>query len=110
MTFVVENLDEWEQALEAELVQQRTLAEEAVEQLGEDIGRRERAAGPRGAGAHGIDTITIETGRSADLFWVDVGPDKRAFYLAFYEFGTGHQPPRPFMRPSVNEAVAAWRP
>lgn len=109
MSLIVDNFAEWEAALDVELARNVTLAETAVIALGEDIGRRERASGPRGEGEHGIDSITVETGRSADLFWVDVGPDKKFFYLAFYEFGTEHQPPRPFMRPSVAEAVSAWR-
>jgi HK97 gp10 family phage protein len=28
-----------------------------------------------------------------------VGPTKSAFYAKYYEFGTNHQPARPFMRP-----------
>lgn len=109
MTFVIDNFTEWEAALDRELAKILTDAERAVVDLGNDIGRREQAAGPRGAGEHGIDSITVEIGRSADLFWVDVGPDEKYFYLAYYEFGTHHQPPRPFMRPAIAEAVSAWR-
>lgn len=109
LSFVAENIDEWEAAVERELALTVTTAEAAVVGLGEDIARRERSSGPRGAGEHGVDSVTVELGRTADLFWVDVGPDKRFFYLAYYEFGTEHQPPRPFMRPSIAEAVSAWR-
>lgn len=109
MSFVVDNLDEWEAAFGRELEHNLSLAEAAVVGLGEDIGRREREAGPRGDGEHGVDSITVELGRSDDLFWVDVGPDKRFFYLAFYEFGTSRQPPRQWMRPSITDAVSAWR-
>lgn len=85
-------------------------SEQALLDLGEDVARRERAAGPRGVGEHGIDTIEVTSGRSLGLFWIDVGPGREAFYLGFYEFGTQHQPPRPFMRPSVAIAISAWRP
>lgn len=110
MTFVVDNFDEWETALLQELEHNRTDAEHAVHALGEDIGNRERRSAPRGFGPkHGADTIEVSDGRDGDEYFVDVGPDKTAFYLAFDEFGTEHQPPRPFMRPAVNEGVAAWR-
>lgn len=109
MTFVVENLAEWDAAFERELEHVRTDAERAVLDLGEDIARREQASGPRGEGEHGVDSVVVELGRTADEFCVDVGPDKRFFYLAFYEFGTQHQPPRPWMRPSIASAIAAWR-
>lgn len=108
MTLVVENWSEWETALLAALEDNRRFAEQKVIALADDIGDRERQSGPRGVGAHGIDTITVIVGRSSDLFFVDVGPDKSGFYLAFYEFGTEHQPPRPFMRPAVTAAVSAW--
>ncbi len=64
------------------------------------------------------------TGRTRDSLRIEVGEDKRgrfyanvvvgarpgdttetsAFYVVFYELGTSRQPPRPFMRPSLDKS------
>lgn len=112
MSMVVENFDEWEAALQGALEQRIRDAEKSLTVLADDIARREYSTGPRDEEhtRHGVDTITVEVGRSGDLFWLDVGPSGKAFYLAFYEFGTEDQPPRPFMRPAVAAATAGWNP
>lgn len=50
------------------------------------------------------DSLRIETGFNSDgLYYanVTVGGGE-TFYITFYELGTSRQPPRPFMRPSLD--------
>jgi HK97 gp10 family phage protein len=109
-TLEVLNYDEFEAAFNAAVSDLIVTSEQDLVTLAEDIAQRERASGPRGAhgGKHGIDTVEVTTGRQDKDFYVDVGPSRAGFYLAFYEFGTQHQPPRPFMRPAIAQAIAVW--
>lgn len=54
-------------------------------------------------------TIRFRRGRDERGFYVDVGPAKSAFHLAFAEWGTSRQPARPFLRPAIERAIARWR-
>lgn len=56
----------------------------------------------------GRTTIRFFRGRDERGFYIDVGPGKGAFYLAFYEFGTRFQRARPFLRPAIERAIAEW--
>ncbi|QXC59331.1 hypothetical protein KSP35_13055 [Aquihabitans sp. G128] len=56
----------------------------------------------------GRATIRYVRGHDREGFYVDVGPSRKAFYLAFQEYGTLHFPGRPFLRPSIERAVAGW--
>lgn len=52
------------------------------------------------------ESLKIETGHtSKGVFYANVtvgGGD--TFYITFYELGTSRQPPRPFMRPSLDKS------
>lgn len=51
------------------------------------------------------DSLKIETGvNGRGVFYanVTVGDNKTTYYVTFYELGTSRQPPRPFMRPSLD--------
>lgn len=51
------------------------------------------------------DSLRIETGFNSDgLYYanVTVGDKATTYYIVFYELGTSRQPPRPFMRPSLD--------
>ncbi len=52
-------------------------------------------------------TIDVASGRDERGFFVDVSVG--AFYASFQEYGTLNQPPRPFFRPAVAQAVAAFQ-
>lgn len=54
-------------------------------------------------------TIRFRRGRDQRGFYIDVGPSKSAFHLAFAEWGTSRQPARPFLRPAIERAIARWR-
>lgn len=107
----VENFDEWLSGVEIAVSGTVEEAEQSLVKLGEDIGARMRRKGPRrkGASRHGIDTVEVTKGRSGSVFFVDVGPTDRAWYLAFGEFGSRHEPARPWARPSIAEAVTSWQ-
>ncbi|MBK9181412.1 MAG: hypothetical protein IPM45_18020 [Acidimicrobiales bacterium] len=84
-------------------------AERSLRRLADDMASRMTATAPRLTGA-GAATIAVTDASADSLVVLDIGPDASAFYLAFYEWGTSHQPPRPFLRPAVEQAVAAWQP
>jgi HK97 gp10 family phage protein len=109
---IIENYDEFLAGFVKGTQQLVVESEAALVRLAEDIAAREKASGPRGdhGGKHAIDTIEVTQGQTDSEFFVDVGPSKRGFYLAFSEFGTRHQPPRPFMRPAIAAAISAWKP
>jgi len=52
-------------------------------------------------------SIDVNQGRDGRGFYIDVsvGP----FYSSFQEYGTLHQPPRPFFRPAIASAVAKFQ-
>lgn len=56
----------------------------------------------------GKSTIRFSRGRDREGFYCDVGPGKGAFYLAFIEWGTSKLKARPFLRPAIEAAIAAW--
>lgn len=94
-----------------ELATFRAAGESNVRTLGTDTARRMQDKGPRSDVApHAIDTVEVTEGRGADTYFVDVGPSRKGFYLAFKEFGTRHQQAEPWARPAIAEAVAAWGP
>lgn len=110
-TLEILNYDEFEAGFAKATQDLVVQSEQALVQLAEDIAQRERASGPRGThgGKHAIDTVEVTSGRTDSEFYVDVGPSRQGFYLAFYEFGTQHQPPRPFMRPAIAQAIQMWK-
>ena len=52
-------------------------------------------------------SIDVNQGRDSRGYYIDVsvGP----FYSSFQEYGTLHQPPRPFFRPAIASAVAKFQ-
>lgn len=61
------------------------------------------------------NTLRIEVGKNnKGVFYANVvigyGTGKEdPFYIAFYELGTSQQPPRPFMRPSLDKSKSKIR-
>lgn len=70
--------------------------------------RRQAQPGRRVRSTPGKATIRYTRARDRGGFYSDVGPNRRAFYLAFIEYGTKHITARPFLRPAIEKAVAAW--
>lgn len=56
----------------------------------------------------GKTTIRFARGRDREGFYIDVGPNKGAFYLSFVEWGTSKMAARPFLRPAIEAAIARW--
>lgn len=56
----------------------------------------------------GKNTIRVVRGRDREGFFADVGPSRKAFYLAFVEYGTSKLAARPFLRPAIERAIARW--
>lgn len=50
------------------------------------------------------DSINIEYGKNEDDIWADIGTD--VFYAGYQELGTSRNPPHPFLRPALVEAMA----
>ncbi len=65
-----------------------------------ETGRKSTRRRPAKAG------IRFRRGRDRRGFYIDVGAS--GFELAFYEYGTSKQPARPFLRPAIERAIAAW--
>lgn len=72
--------------------------------------RQRRLASPGGRvrKSPGRNTIRFRRGRDRRGFYIDVGPGRGAFYFAFREYGTSQQSARPFLRPAIERAIAAW--
>lgn len=98
-------------------------SEDEVLDLGRDIVQEMRDGAPRMPAderaqrqAHGTvvrrtpgyRTITLIRGRDREGFFADVGPSRKAFYLAFIEYGTSKLAARPFLRPAIERAIARW--
>src|SRR5699024_4674677 len=58
------------------------------------------------------ESLRIETGFNNDGYFyanVTVGDKHTTYYITFYELGTSRQPPRPFMRPSLDSKKSEIR-
>lgn len=77
----------------------------------EERRRRQQTEGTRKATRRrpGKATIRFRRGRDRRGFYIDVGPGKGGFHLAFYEYGTSRQPARPFLRPAIERAISNWK-
>lgn len=66
--------------------------------------------------------VPIKTGKARESLRIETGFDKKGFfhativvggkstyYITFYELGTSRQPPRPFLRPSLDDTRAEVR-
>ena len=69
--------------------------------------------------------VPIKSGKARHTLRIEIGEGKRGFYanvvigngigkedpfyITFYEFGTSRQPPRPFMRPSLDKSKTKIR-
>ncbi|MBU5214563.1 HK97-gp10 family putative phage morphogenesis protein [Heyndrickxia oleronia] len=70
--------------------------------------------------------VPIKSGKSRHTLRIEIGEDKNGnfyanvvigngtgkedpFYIVFYELGTSRQPPRPFMRPSLDKSKTKIR-
>lgn len=106
---------DWSRAVEANFARLGHDSETALYRLADDIADEERATAPRSAGKrisrrHGASSIGTKRGRDTKGVFVDVGPTRKGFWLAFQEFGTSKQAPRPFMRPAIERCIARWKP
>lgn len=71
-----------------------------VERIAEAAATQMRRRAPKDTG-EGADSIHVEPDEEEPGFRIGWDPDH--FYLSFHEFGTEHQPARPFMRPVADE-------
>jgi HK97 gp10 family phage protein len=72
----------------------------AVEQVAEAAAELMRKRAPKDTG-EGAESIHVEPDDDEPGFRIGWDPDH--FYMLFPEFGTEHQPARPFMRPTADE-------
>ena len=54
-----------------------------------------------------LNSIDARPGRDEDGFYLDIGTFG-VFYSLFVEMGTSQNDAKPFIRPGLEEAVAAW--
>jgi HK97 gp10 family phage protein len=102
----IEGLDELRSALRrlpGELAQG---VQEGHRASAERIANQVRADAPRGASQAIVSSVRTRY-PSSFLADVDVGREGETEYLGHQEFGTSHQPARPFVRPAVARAEAA---
>ena len=102
----------WERAVETEFARLNIGSEKDLVDLATDIRDQMRATAPVSTGKriarrHARSSIEVKQGRDRRGFFADVGPTRKGFWLAFYEFGTSKQPPRPFMRPAFDSQAGA---
>lgn len=120
------NEREWTRAIKTEFAALELTSEEEVADLARDMAQRMRDGAPvmdaderkaRQGSEYGREhvrrtpgrkTIRFNRGRDAEGFYCDVGANKSAFYLAFHEWGTSKMAARPWMRPAIEAAIAAW--
>lgn len=104
----------WESAVATEFARLNIESEKDLLDLAHDIERGMKDGAPLSTGKrisrrHARSSIDVKQGRDRRGVYVDVGPTRKGFWLAFYEFGTSRQPPRPFMRPAIERAIARWK-
>lgn len=123
----VSNGAQWLAAVQNGLADTEIDSEEALAKLAGDISknmrdgapvmdaterqRRQQTEGTRKTTRRrpGKATIRFRRGRDRRGFYIDVGPSKGGFHLAFYEYGTSRQPARPFLRPAIERAISNWK-
>ncbi|MEK5038910.1 HK97-gp10 family putative phage morphogenesis protein [Sporosarcina sp. FSL K6-3457] len=101
---VVRALQNADEALKEQL---RILVAEAAE----IVFREADARVPIKSGA-ARESLKIEVGTNKKGFFyanVVVGDKANRFYITFYELGSSHQPPRPFLRPSLDKSKSKIR-
>lgn len=126
MTLQLTNPAAWARSIKAETALLEKEGQEELAGLGRDMAklmrdgapvmpeeeRRDRQASETGRSrvrrSPGRSTIRSRRGRDRQGFYVDVGANKSAFYLAFHEWGTSKMTARPWMRPAIESAIARW--
>lgn len=114
MRLRVEGVDEVIRALRnADEAMQKEL-NDLISECAEIVFREADARAPIRTGK-ARNTLRIEVGKNnKGIFYANVvigngtGKDE-PFYIAFYELGTSRQPPRPFMRPSLDKSKSKIR-
>ena len=81
------------------------ITEETAENLARGIARIQRRTAPRRTGI-GSRSVSVSQGQDAEGRYWEFGPSERGFPLAFEEYGTEHQPARPFIRPAIEAGIA----
>ncbi|ODN41051.1 HK97-gp10 family putative phage morphogenesis protein [Piscirickettsia litoralis] len=105
-TFTVEGLKDLEQKLKKlEPKKIRTLNRRALRKAAEPVERQMKANAPQKSGAL-AESIKRRSkkgkGRRA-IVNVTVGPSRKIQYAIEQEYGSSHQPARPFIRPALND-------
>lgn len=126
MSLTVTNASEWDRGLRQAFADLEVDCEDQLSDLAANITANMRQTAPEMEPAErqyrqGLSsgkavrkrpskvTYRYDKHRKGRRFWIDAGPAKGAFYLAFAEWGTSNQPARPWLRPAIERAVAAWR-
>lgn len=104
---VIQALQEADEAIKKEL-------NDLIAEAAEIVFREADSRVPIGETGNTRNSLRIEIGKNKKgLFYANVvvgrGSGHDAFYVAFYELGTSRQPPRPFMRPSLDKSRAKIR-
>lgn len=110
MRLRVEGVDDVIRALEKADAETKKELRDLVSEAAEIVFREADARAPIRTGA-ARNTLRIKVGENKKgQFYANVvigGGDQ--FYITFYELGTSRQPPRPFMRPSLDKSRAKIR-
>lgn len=110
MRVKVENADEIIKALENADEALRNELHNIISEAAEIVFREADARVPIKTGA-ARESLRIKTGFTKDGFFhatIVVGGDS-TYYITFYELGTSRQPPRPFLRPSLDNTRSQVR-
>lgn len=97
------NAEAWLSAVSDALDDVDGISKEKARELAKVAKEKMQDAVPRESGVT-RDSIRYRTEKDAEGEYVEFGP---LFHVARYiEYGTEHQPPRPFIRPAIEQAVA----
>lgn len=111
MRLKVDGVDKILKALEKADEDLKNELHNIVSEAIEIVFREADARVPIGKTGNMRSSLKIKTGFNKDgVFFANVvvGGDD-AFYVSFYELGTSRQPPRPFMRPSLDKSKSQIR-
>ncbi|MBS4191746.1 HK97 gp10 family phage protein [Bacillus sp. FJAT-49705] len=118
MRLRVEGIEELVKALRNADQQIQKELNDLVSECAEIVFREADARAPIGKTGRTRFSLRIEIGKNnKGIFYANVVVGARngdttatsAFYVTFYELGSSHQPPRPFMRPAFDKSKAKMR-
>lgn len=115
MRIRVEGVDDVIRALQQADEEMQREINNLISEAAEIVFREADSRVPIGESGKSRDSLRIEIGKTQKgHFYANVvvgnGTGKEdPFYIVFYELGTSRQPPRPFMRPSLDKSKSKIR-